>query len=191
MPSDPNFTELERKLVSSFDNPDETWMSHDGTTMIVYTARRAVASDGKTLTAKDLEGTACTESLDGSPSPPAVMDIESARQRWMDAAMDLAGDSYIQFCANPKTADHQESHYFHDTDHPSSMPNWAFYNLRRAQTREFVPSAEEGRKRSLAVKGRFAYSTERGFENIENASILDKVTSAATTALGAVSKWME
>jgi hypothetical protein len=191
MPSDPNFTELERKLFSSFDNPEETWMSHDGTTMIVYTPRRAVASDGKTLTAKDLEGTACTESLDGSPSPPAVMDIESERKRWMDAAMDFTGDSYIQFCANPITADHQESLYFYETDHPSSMPNWAFYNLRRARTREFVPSAEVTGKRSLAVKGRFVYSTERGFEKIANASILDRVSSAATAALGAVSKWME
>jgi hypothetical protein len=195
MPSDLNFTELEVDLVSNFDDPENTWMSHDGKTIVVYTGRKAVASDGTTFTTKDLdEGTHCrTESRYESSglflTPDEVQAIEGSRGRLLNAAMNITNDPYIQLCADPDTADHEKRHSLPDSGDSNPKPNWALHNLRRARTRQFVPSTEGPGKHSLAIRGRFTYSTERGFERIATASKLDKVTSAATATFASLTQW--
>lgn len=194
MPSDLNFTELELDLVSNFDRPEDTWMSHDGKTIVVYTGRKAVASDGTTFTLKDLddpEGTQCrTKShYELSLTPDEVQAIEGSRGRLLNAAMNITNDPYIQLCADPDTADHEKRHSLPDSGDSNPKLNWALHNLRRARTRQFVPSTEGPGKHSLAIRGRFTYSTERGFERIATASKLDKVTSAATAAFASLTQW--
>lgn len=108
MPSDLDCTELELDLVSNFDKPEDTWMSHDGKTIVVYTGRKAVASDGTTFTIKDLddpEGTQClTKShYKLSLTPEEAQAIESEREPLLKATMNFTGDRHIITCSNPNS----------------------------------------------------------------------------------------
>jgi hypothetical protein len=186
MPSDLNFTKLELDLVSNFDKPEDTWMSHDGKTIVVYTERKAVASNGTTFTLKDLddpEGTQCrTEShYELSLTPAEVQAIESERERLLDATMNFTSNRYIISCSNPDTADHQERHSL--LGDPNFKLNWALHNLRRARTREFVPITEGG-VRYLDFKGRFKFSEESGFT--KTTGPLDMAASAVKTVYDTV-----
>lgn len=186
MPSDLNFTELELQLVSIFDDRENTWMSHDGKTIVVYTGRKAVASDGTTFTIKDLDDPESTQCRTKSHyeltlTPEEAQAIESERESLLDAARNFTRDRYIILCSNPDTADRQERHSL--LGDPNFKLNWALHNLRRARTREFVPITE-GEVRHLDFKGRFKCSEESGFT--KTTGPLDMAASAVKTVYDTV-----